>query len=331
MGCWNETCGFSQHSILAGERVYSVIILGNPTSDKSCYANGVAKPMSLIIEGLYNDYGSIEDIDGTFAATMLIQTFNSLLLEKKLIITSEANDDIESNIVNKYGVTGYTEENGFEDCETILYFIERGYLYIEDYDYKAEKHKYPIFFMMFKKEIIDIAIDVIDSRSDYSYINITKENMRSDVATLYTSIFSNDKSDRYSFSFWGGDELNSENCSYNNLRFLRSLEHVDTNTFRKIYLELYNKNDKYDSDDVIYHIGKFLMFLHTFDAFRKIWAPQGHSTQDDNFDIELKFTERLLRYIYEQQNDRISTGWYDDTDQILPIGGISVIKNEDLK
>ncbi len=66
MGCYNLTCGISNLPILSGDPVVGFVLAAN--SDKSnansyCYINDSFSPISLPFYGLYDEYGSIENID----------------------------------------------------------------------------------------------------------------------------------------------------------------------------------------------------------------------------------------------------------------------------
>lgn len=359
MGSWNETCGFSQHSIIYGENVYGIVILGNPKSHKSCYSSGVSKPMSLIIEGEYNDYGSIEKIKPSFSASMLIHTMNELYKTKKLIISDRAVEDFKSNTNSNYGVTGFDVNEGFSDCETIFYCIEREYVHITDHDYNADLKKYPLFFMMMKKDVLDIAVNVLNKTNDYDHEDIINNKVADDVSMLYSEIFDNMDSDRIaeldkilgdenstkeeleeagkihyrlmksSFEMWGGDSLKSKHSQWSNhLNMLRGHDFVDTKSFGIMYTELMNNFRVYDKEEVISSLTQFLLVYYTFDLFRKIWTPQGHSSQYDNFKAELQYTEQLLRYMYEERKQKIARGYYDDDDYVEVIGAVSIFEDE---
>lgn len=66
MGCWSETCGITQLPINAGDKVRLFILFENYLSENkgggSCYPNDIWAPLGLPIQGVYDDYGGIEDI-----------------------------------------------------------------------------------------------------------------------------------------------------------------------------------------------------------------------------------------------------------------------------
>lgn len=107
MGCWNGTCMISQLPILYHEKVKVIPIqkvshevMPNHTI---CYSDTLYKPLPILLEGQYNDYGIIEFVEGdTQALIDLVVNKSDLTLEE---------------IRNKY-----TENSDVESC---LRYIER--------------------------------------------------------------------------------------------------------------------------------------------------------------------------------------------------------------
>lgn len=68
MGSWNGTCMISNLPIISGEEVKLVLIhapYGKEEIKKSsyCYPNGIFHPGTFALNGKYNDYGGVEDIE----------------------------------------------------------------------------------------------------------------------------------------------------------------------------------------------------------------------------------------------------------------------------
>lgn len=70
MGCWNGTCLLSNLPIRYNERAVGYVIKYNLHKDAMliklngvCYSHDYAKPISLPIRGMYDDYGGIEDYE----------------------------------------------------------------------------------------------------------------------------------------------------------------------------------------------------------------------------------------------------------------------------
>lgn len=68
MGSWNGTCGLSNLPIRSNDKVKMVFLEKSLWLDDSskgagfCYPDRLYSPLSLPLSGVYNDYGSIEDI-----------------------------------------------------------------------------------------------------------------------------------------------------------------------------------------------------------------------------------------------------------------------------
>ena len=69
MGCWNGTCMISNLPIISGEKIKLVLLQvgydGGSIIGKSgyVYSNGMMAPAFLPLNGDYNDYGSIENVE----------------------------------------------------------------------------------------------------------------------------------------------------------------------------------------------------------------------------------------------------------------------------
>jgi len=101
MGCWNGTCGISNLPIKHGDKIKVVVIHNNvlPGSASGfCYETGMAKPMSFIFEGTYNDYGMIEDIEDSPNNKLFEDLFNSELEKGNIAIGDRADCEPDSLI-----------------------------------------------------------------------------------------------------------------------------------------------------------------------------------------------------------------------------------------
>lgn len=66
MGCWNGTCMISNLPIISGEKIKLVILkstLQDFSSSSFCYPTDLMSPAFLPIDGEYNDYGMIDNIN----------------------------------------------------------------------------------------------------------------------------------------------------------------------------------------------------------------------------------------------------------------------------
>jgi len=337
MGCWNETCGFSQQTIRAGEDVYAVIILNNTQVGKSCYGDGVAKPMSFVIEAKYNDYGSIQDVVDNFASQSTIKLFNEYLKEDKLNLTPDFIKEMKQNQGDSYYESGYdAEKNEFTDLTTIFYGIERGYITLEHSSYDGVK-THSLYFVLMGKDTLESAWESLNYSTDYETENDSWLVCKDDVQTLFDTFTDTATMDKYEIRLalkeegisperedelyemllgssitgpWGGDSLKSQHSDWgNSVRAFQSYEGVERHSFTKLY-KIVKESDL--SEDVNKALSTMLMTMKAFMAYRKSWAPQGHSSQHDSFDLVLDFTERQLRKMYKKRQDMADDGYYED-------------------
>jgi hypothetical protein len=101
MGSWNGTCGLSQMPIKSGDRIKVVVIQNNYRPGNAsgfCYETGMAKPISFIFNGKYNDYGMIEDIENSPNNKLFLDYFNEKLKESTIKIGDRANCEPDSLI-----------------------------------------------------------------------------------------------------------------------------------------------------------------------------------------------------------------------------------------
>ena len=377
MGCWNETCGFTQETIRAGEPVYAVIIINNTSIQKSCYGDGISKPMSFIIEGTYDDYGSIESInEDSFVSKLTLKHFNNMLKDGTLQMNS-----YHSDVDKQY----FDNENGWKTVKELFNTLERGHLTLKRQSWQGSMESSSLYFMLMGRDTIDSAFTALENSNAYEREDDQYELIRTNVAKTINDNFMTDntariaeinkqleelaqlvedekadedepiedmierelekldkpKSDNEKMisilyrELWKLEDRGSDDwCSYDDykspLRYLTSYEAVDKNSFTDIYKTLKDIIDDVDKDEMIEDITKFIMLLKTFQAFRKSWAPQGHSTQWDSFDLQITFYEQQLRKMYQKRKDRIDNGWYEDDDIPQVLGALSVFEEGEL-
>lgn len=84
MGCWNGTCFVTNTPIHAGEPVEVVFMRSTPHADRAStvvYSYDIWTPYALTVSGIYDDYGSAEDITGP-AKDLVLKAFKDNLIEK---------------------------------------------------------------------------------------------------------------------------------------------------------------------------------------------------------------------------------------------------------
>ena len=357
MGCWNETCGLSQNTIKHGDDVYAVIILNNIAVEKSCYANGISSPMTFVMKGQYNDYGSIENFVDDFAVQSTLALFNKYLENDKLIFTNDFYKDTKGQYSDYALVDGK-----IVNIEGLFYAIERGYVTLETNGYRG-KAEQSLYFMMMDKDVYESMNESLDYDKDYDTKNDSWNVFKDDVQMYFDTVMVDASEDPYMdklgirealkkegiteeeeeelyellFAFsdrmkpWGGDNLKSNHSDWGNrCRVLSGYDSVHTESFRlldTVTKELYSVET---AEDIKQNIAEFLMLMSAMSAFRKSWAPAGHSSQHDSFDLVLDYTERQLRKMYRKRQKMADDGYYEDGFPQV-IGVVSIFEEGKMK
>jgi hypothetical protein len=112
MGCWNGTCGISQMPIVVGEDISFLIIeeTGKFNASGVCYVTDIMRPVSFIMEGQYNDYGSVALTVESPALSLFESSFNNAVEsgEIKLDLDSYYDDEY---IKTAEGIIGLISED----------------------------------------------------------------------------------------------------------------------------------------------------------------------------------------------------------------------------
>ena len=88
MGSWNATCAITNQSIRHGEAVRVILMREKKKYESqgggTCYSTELFMPMGLPIRGVYNDYGSVEDIvDSPFNEFFLKDLSQAVAVDEK--------------------------------------------------------------------------------------------------------------------------------------------------------------------------------------------------------------------------------------------------------
>lgn len=119
MGCWNGTCGISQMSIPAGEKVKAFLILQSEFCNEicgagQCYSSAYFRPWFFPVNAEYADYGSIDNIEMDWNAQYMLETFQKWLADGTVRLLGDESEinspDIET----------------FEKLEDVFRCVERG-------------------------------------------------------------------------------------------------------------------------------------------------------------------------------------------------------------
>ena len=151
MGCWNGTCALTKLPIMAGEPVYTFVLVQEYPLDPSlCYHTDFWVPLPLFFEGVYDDYGSVENCVGA-SIDLILKSLQKNLVEK------EAGD----NQYHDFAVTRAEMDN----LEFFFSATKDNLLYVKNHvNFHGEiGEKSLIKPIMIRKEVLDAIIN------DYTY------------------------------------------------------------------------------------------------------------------------------------------------------------------
>jgi hypothetical protein len=143
MGCWNETCAISNLHITAGQRVV-VLALGEPLGQNPDYFEGGSyKPVPILWEGEYDDYGRAENQSG-FGLGFFLKELKERLVEMEvgdnqyhdIAISKDALDETFIWEAHHEGRLRLTQRPG-EKGETLIHLIM---IHGEVYDAIVKEH-----------------------------------------------------------------------------------------------------------------------------------------------------------------------------------------------
>ena len=165
MGSWNGTCAISKLPIKSGDKIKLVVTqaTGNRGEEAGfCYISEMSKPISMIINGTYNDYGGIDNIEDNAAVNLFLGYFNSQKITGNIVIEGEDNKSINS-------------------IDTILEYIERDKVqgmsaYWNEETDLMDKKLTSIGFNMFLSSVVDSVSNSILESNEYFDKNTTLAN-----------------------------------------------------------------------------------------------------------------------------------------------------------
>lgn len=159
MGCFNVSCGISKITIKEGERAFLLPLERNCmtnefSTSQFLYPNDIYNPFCFPIEGIYNDYGSLEKIKHNENTKILekfldisIEDFVGLLTDNRRDVLDEysnfnkiffKNKDILSD---KYSFKEFLMELNFEEREEGYFYKNTGFVIIEEKNEWSINHK----------------------------------------------------------------------------------------------------------------------------------------------------------------------------------------------
>lgn len=115
MGCWNETCALTNLPIMAGDEVVVIPLVKKEGCGKNYYWHSDASPLTLPIEGEYDEYGSIENIKISDITLKVLENMDLYILENEKYVPFTFTLEVffdnlpQGNLFLKYYIDKYSE------------------------------------------------------------------------------------------------------------------------------------------------------------------------------------------------------------------------------
>lgn len=293
MGCWNESCMLTGLPIYSGDRTYAVMLMENSLRGHSCYATNSYIPVA-IMEGTYNDYGSLEmceqpepgNIPRRIISVLKKHVKKDLSFMKDLsqVVTSmedyNVHDLIDAANINHLG---FLVPEGFQKSLQAKPFVE-------------------IKFVFLKADVVDEIIDDCDQ----------KNSVYEKDKYLWDDLFTPNMKDKPSLALSVHD-LESLNEMYRCLS-LDMAGNIATKTFVMELLEL----SQYD-EAIRKMYFKLIQVNVILQRLRKAWyIPSGAGSQDGYDPIYAVFLKvyrnNLEEMLHEMDVDMDDDEDYDEED-----------------
>ncbi len=291
MGCWNQTCAITNLPIYAGEEVEVIMLqFSNMIAGSSlCYPYFYHVPIPLTFQGIYNDYGAVEDCKGA-ALNIIIDNIREHLFEMEegenkyhdvavkkdeFDVTKmfELDHEDRLNIVNPY--RGYPDEK-----EKTM--IKHAVIRKEVYDKLVEGIKVEMWDSE-AKETIHVGIDDILKQRHAITEDIDRIIAAPDDALI--------KQGWIMRNSMGGNSLAGKMLQRHGE--YRGVNHP-INAMEEL-IEIREDGTADDYEAVLDNLLRFSMVMYYMNIARKVWVlPSGLGSQDDNTQAQRLCAELTL-------------------------------------
>lgn len=279
MGCWNGTCGISQMSIPAGEKVKCFLLLqsdynGALNGAGQCYSTAYFRPWFFPVTAEYNDYGSIENIEMDWHAEYMLKTFQKWLADGTVKLLGDESE-INSPDIDK-----------FETLENVFDCVERGGLVFKSSKAKRGDGIRKIGIFMVLTDVYDSLVETGDkflAQKEHDYIRKSyDEDMTAARKTVECARSPKDAVK--------DPELRSMIYSMNLDRVLGDL--IEEHAAFKHYRESLLDPNGFDADKFFAVRSEVSQIESAMSYLRKYWIPQsGQGSQSE----ELAYTIGLIK------------------------------------
>ena len=313
MGCWNGTCGITQIAITRDDPVVGFLLRKNfngsvRSSGGFCHSTGFWSPFSLHIEGNYNDYGTLENVDEQdWSFLFTLDRLKQDVLEKENI-DDYSDKSIKRDDINNWKYIGKAIH---EDALELSVGRIWGGLY-------PNEKTLPVGFMMIHRDIFDAIIN--GKVESWLGEDITIESLMEDGRKVV---------ERFKERIKEEEAIDDENDKLmHRFRYNMDLDHsmdrnkiancarfrigTDYGIMKECLDYLFEEVSEHKSDEhlekIIRKMSEFYMIDMAMMKMRKTWMPQaGAGSQDDEKELHLMINDGT-KNIFEERK----TKWDED-------------------
>jgi len=335
MGCWNGTCGLSDIAITDGTKVKFVFIMNKPNMPEAsgfCYGSSYADLISFVMEGTYNDYGSIENIVEGPASKLFLKYFKENLKNGKIEVQPDNYYDKEYFGDEEIDYSKY-------NIEDLIKVVERDRVYYTDMMWdprimNLSNQRVNIGFMMFNDTIFQsIKIAYYNS---VEYGRLTLENTIKDCTWAVEDMFMNPENElteeqveialedakqkgdkeaekralRYykkliiGSKSWDSEDIRKTGEWVNIVRQFKGQEGSNMQSFKSFHKYLSNGiiNIRENKEDIVQMLVQTLSLMNSMDSLRKPWrATTGKGSQSFDGEVYIALADSIKEVCLENR------------------------------
>jgi len=312
MGCWNGTCGISQMAIRSGEPTIGFLMVRNPgdkwSANGHCYPTAYWCPLSLHIEGTYNDYGAIDNVD---------ENDWNVEVAHKYIVENMIEQDVGENKYHDIAVK--KDDIGWKNLSEAMHEdrieLSIGTMYKQFYPNTTELQ---VGLMMVHRKVFDA---IIKQGIDYWGGSITMDSLMKDGKDIVAYFRENDKTIKGAITEsekalveilmdHGMDMVHIKIGKDNHLSQITiSNEGANFNVGKEYLRYLSERIYAGDTDEqldvIIKKLAEFYIFQSAMSMMRKTWMPQaGAGGQTDESELYTAVNQAVDGIITERASER---------------------------
>ena len=303
MGCWNETCGITQVPIMHNDPVV-LILLANVAQHRSadrmdghsghCYSNDVWSPFALPIYGIYNDYGSIEDVTEGWNTEWIINSLKKYMIEKPLGSNKYHDVAISKNDLSIENLLDWIHESRVE-VKGIRENNPLGFMMVHAWAWEHLSNGKPTW-----NDDDPLEKVIQDGREYYLAMQKLAATSEQDNSLAQWRRSNGNVIDDHHNAFYALGESGCRLDSYSMVRY-------GIRPYHKLFDAYAMAGHSVDDGlvmDLITEMSKYLCFHTNMEALRKTYMPQagkGHQNQD--YDRFIRLNEVANKWMRKRQDE----------------------------